>query len=319
MHSAATKSGPRFGSTELAAAAIYRALAIAVFSALLLIPARPAQSQTLKVNADYEISGAGYKKVNTSDGTGALPHEVKLPTDATSMTFAIVGGSKIKGHCTAPCISISSGWYSDADGVGTHLNTNISADESISGIQGPYLGFVTGVFESGPPTGDAPPTLDFNTIGTNFSSLSPLIQQLFFIGDGLTGDGSGGVQIFEVPSGAKSLYLGISDACGGTGLPSCYADNFGDFIVSYAISTASGSPEVNKFTPTSGKVGAKVRIWGYNLLIATAVTFNGTPAKFTVESTLIDAVVPPGATTGPIEVTTPNGLAQSEDVFTVKP
>jgi hypothetical protein len=158
-------------------------------------------------------------------------------------------------------------------------------------------GFVTGVFESGPPKGDAPPTLDFNSIGTNFSSLSPLLQQLFFVGDGLTGDGSGSVQVFDVPSGAKSLYLGIADACNYNGLPSCYFDNSGDFIVSYAISTESGSPLIKTFSPKSGRVGKSVSIWGENLLSATAVSFNGVPAKFAVESTLIDAFVPPGATT----------------------
>jgi len=142
---------------------------------------------------------------------------------------------------------------------------------------------------------------------------------LFFIGDGLTGDGTGTVQVFEVPSGAKSLYLGIPDACSYNGSPSCYGDNFGDFIVSYAISTESGSPEIKHFSPAGGRVGSSVSIWGYNLLSATGVSFNGTPAKFTVKSTLIDAVVPAGATTGPIEVTTPNGMAESEGTFTVKP
>lgn len=281
--------------------------------------ARPAQAQTLKVDANYEISGAGYKAVTTSDGTGALPKSIKFPAGSTSMTFAIDGGSIKKGRCTAPCISIDGGnTYNDADGVGIGYSANLQPDESISGIQSPTLGFVTGVFESGPPAGDAPATLNFDTIGTDFTSLSPELQQLFFIGDGLTGDGTGSVQVFYVPSGAKTLYPGITDACSGSGLPSCYGDNSGDFVVSYAISTESGKPTVKTFKPTKGKVGASVSIWGYNLVSATAVTFNGVPAKFTVESTLIDAVVPAGATSGVIEVTTPNGTAPSKKSFTVE-
>jgi hypothetical protein len=233
------------------------------------------------------------------------------------MTFAIVGGSKTKGRCSGPCITLNGGGnYNDADGIGSASGMNELADESISGIQAPNAGFVAGVFESSPPTGSAPATLDFDTIGTNFSSLSPVLQQLFFIGDGLTGDGTGDVQKFEVPSGATSLYLGIPDACGYNGSPSCYGDNFGDFIVSYAISTASGKPEIESFSPASGEAGSSVSIWGYNLLTANGVTFNGVTAKFTAESTLIHAVVPPGAATGPIEVTTPDGKAQSEGVFT---
>lgn len=169
--------------------------------------ASPWPAQTIKVNADSEASGAGYKKVTTADGTGPLPHKISLPTDATSMTFAIVNGTTTPGDCTASCITIDGGiHYSDADGVGNGYFANLQADDSISGIHAPTLGFVTGVFESGPPKGDAPPTLDFNTIGTDFPSLSIIVQQLLFIGDGLTGDGNGSVQTFYVPSGAKTLY-----------------------------------------------------------------------------------------------------------------
>ncbi|MGA7629557.1 MAG: hypothetical protein WCB11_02245 [Terriglobales bacterium] len=294
------------------------AFALTMLALLFAAAVRPAQARTLKVDANYETSGAGYKAVTTSDGTGALPHKIALPKGSTSMTFAIDGGSITKGRCTAPCITIDGhNTYNDADGVGNGYSANLLPDESISGIQSPTLGFVTGVFESGPPEGDARATLDFNSIGTDFSSLSPILQQLFFIGDGLTGDGTGSVQVFYVPSGAKTLYLGITDACGGNGLPSCYGDNFGDFIVSYAISTESGAPTLKTFSPAKGKVGASVHIWGYNLLNATAVSFNSVPAKFTVESTLIDAVVPTGATSGVIEVTTPNGTASSKTLFTV--
>jgi hypothetical protein len=296
------------------------AFALTMLALIFTSALRPVQAQTLKVDANYEISGAGYKAVTTSDGTGALPKSITLPAGSTSMTFAIYGGSITKGRCAAPCITLNGGGsYNDADGVGLQASANLQADESISGIQAPTLGFVTGVFESGAPKGDAPATLDFNTIGTDFTTLSPALQQLFFIGDGLTGDGTGSVQVFYVPSGAKKLYLGIPDTCDyGSGSPSCYGDNTGDFVVSYAISTESGAPTVKTFTPAKGKVGASVHIWGYNLLNATAVTFNGVPAKFTVESTLIDAVVPTGATSGLIEVTTPNGTAPSVKSFTVE-
>jgi hypothetical protein len=295
------------------------AFALTVPALLFAAVLHPAHAQTLKVDANYEISGAGYKSVTTSDGTGALPHKIALPKGSSSMTFAIDGGSITKGRCTAPCITITGGNnYNDADGVGVGVSANVQADESISGIEAPTLGFVTGVFESGPPEGDAPASLDFNTIGTDFPSLSPVLQQLFFIGDGLTGDGTGSVQVFYVPSGAKSLYVGITDACNGTGQPSCYGDNTGDFIVSYAISTTSGLPTLKTFSPAKGKLGASVNIWGYNLLNAAAVTFNGVSAKFTVESTRISAVVPAGATSGVIEASTPNGSASSVKSFTVE-
>ena len=311
-----SKGRPGSGPAKLARIAVRAALTLAALS---LAVVSPTWAQTKKVNANDEVSGGGYKKVTTNDGSGRLPAKVGLPADATTMVFAITGGSKTKGRCSGPCVSLNGGGsYNDADGIGAASGINVAPDQSISGIQGPQAGFVAGVFESGPPTGDAPATLNYNSIGTNFSSFSPLTQQLFFIGDGLTGDGTGDVQVFFVPAGSKTLYLGIADACGYNGTPSCYGDNSGDFVVSYAISTESGTPEIVHFTPTSGAVGKTVKIWGYNVLTATGVTFGGVKATFTVESTFISAVVPAGAETGPIEVTTPDGTAESKGDFTVK-
>jgi hypothetical protein len=41
-----------------------------------------------------------------------------------------------------------------------------------------------------------------------------LLDQLFFIGDGLTGTGTGMVQQFVVPSGATALYFAAADSLG---------------------------------------------------------------------------------------------------------
>ena len=65
-------------------------------------------------------------------------------------------------------------------------------------------------------------------------------------------------------------------------------------------------------------------VWGLEAnrssgtLQVTAVTFNNVTATFTVNSvTQITATVPPGATTGPIAVTTPSGTASSVTNLTV--
>lgn len=77
-------------------------------------------------------------------------------------------------------------------------------------------------------------------------------------------------------------------------------------------------PQISNFTPGSGPVGTAVSITGTNLAGATSVRFNGVNAGFTNNSsTLITAVVPPGAATGPIQVTTPNGVASSAGSFVV--
>jgi hypothetical protein len=79
-------------------------------------------------------------------------------------------------------------------------------------------------------------------------------------------------------------------------------------------------PTLSTFTPGSGPVGTKVSITGSQLSAATAVTFNGTPATFTIDSdTQLTATVPPGATTGSIAVTNPGGTTLSATSFTVNP
>jgi uncharacterized repeat protein (TIGR03803 family) len=70
--------------------------------------------------------------------------------------------------------------------------------------------------------------------------------------------------------------------------------------------------------PTSGNVGETVKLWG-NVAAASSVTFNGTAAAFEVDplSTSISAIVPAGATSGAIQVATPNGTLSSNVPFQV--
>ena len=75
-----------------------------------------------------------------------------------------------------------------------------------------------------------------------------------------------------------------------------------------------------KIQPSYGKVNTKVIILGNNLTGATSVIFNGTPATFTVVSdSYIKAVVPTGATTGLVEVSTPRGTVSSNVTFQILP
>ena len=67
--------------------------------------------------------------------------------------------------------------------------------------------------------------------------------------------------------------------------------------------TENPNPTITGFTPTGGDPQTSVTITGTNFINPTAVTFNGTPANFTLQSTTqIVALVPDGATTGPIGV-----------------
>ena len=79
-------------------------------------------------------------------------------------------------------------------------------------------------------------------------------------------------------------------------------------------------PSIKDFSPPNGPVGTTVTIDGMSLTQASGVTFGGVKAKtFTVNSdTQITAVVPTGAKTGTIGITTKGGKATSSQKFTVQ-
>ncbi len=98
--------------------------------------------------------------------------------------------------------------------------------------------FLTGVFTTAAGRGGtAPPRLDFSSTSTSvpggrgFSRLSPLANQLFYIGDGLTGQGTGSLQTFDVPDEATHLYLGVIDGSRFIHGPDFYDNNAGSFSV----------------------------------------------------------------------------------------
>jgi hypothetical protein len=80
------------------------------------------------------------------------------------------------------------------------------------------------------------------------------------------------------------------------------------------------SPTIAGFTPAAGAGGTVVTITGTNFTGATAVSFNGVAATFSVSSaTSIQATAPANVTTGPLSVTTPGGMATSSSNFAGAP
>ena len=86
-----------------------------------------------------------------------------------------------------------------------------------------------------------------------------------------------------------------------------------------ATTQAALPPTLTQFAPTTGPVGTRVTLTGTGFLGATDVLFNGVSAVEceVVSGASIEAVVPPGATSGPISVVTPAGTAVSTDPFTM--
>ena len=78
------------------------------------------------------------------------------------------------------------------------------------------------------------------------------------------------------------------------------------------------APSISGFSPSSGPAGTAVVLTGSGFTSSSSVSFNGTSASFTVNSsTQITATVPAGATSGTIGVVAPGGLATSASSFTV--
>jgi hypothetical protein len=137
------------------------------------------------------------------------------------LTFVVSGEVSYYGASASgnnPDGSFYGGTPADyGDGITAPSNVN-----RVDALMGLFLGPTS-------PTGStSPAAIDFSG-GLNFNSLSPLVGQMFFIGNGKTGDTNAGdfggtVQQFVVPTGATRLYLGTSDGFG-------WYNNSGQFLV----------------------------------------------------------------------------------------
>jgi Putative peptidoglycan binding domain/HlyD family secretion protein len=132
---------------------------------------------------------------------------------------------------------------------------------------------------------------------------------------------------------AMTISLGGTSPTASTAATTSYADSGitlvslvtrgagapGTIVADSAIlADTTPAPSLTSFTPASGPVGTSVTLTGVDLSGASAVAFNGRVAfPETVSDTQVMAVVPSGATTGPITVTTPGGMATSAGSFTV--
>ncbi len=201
-----------------------------------------AKSATVTVNATDAI----YNYAGNVVGSGStLPTVTPLaPGAGRTLTFSSVTGSVILNNG-------SGNNTSNADGFGAvafNDQPGITGTAGLSGIIAPNAGYLVGAFLSGTETSGqtAPATLNFDQIGTNFSSLSPLTDQVFFIGDGQVGTGTGIIQNFVVPNGATELVLGLVDALNYNGAPGAYGDNSGSFAATFNVvagsSTATPEP-----------------------------------------------------------------------------
>ncbi|CAA9222878.1 MAG: hypothetical protein AVDCRST_MAG56-538 [uncultured Cytophagales bacterium] len=123
--------------------------------------------------------------------------------------------------------------------------------------------------------------------------------------------------LFNVNTGDREMYA--VDLDGDKDLDVVSTDGFYQPVY-ISLNNVTNPPVVTGFVPAGRVVGSPMTIRGTDLWGATAVTFNGTPAAFTlVNGNEITATVPAGATTGPVRVTTGNGTATSPASFVIYP
>lgn len=87
----------------------------------------------------------------------------------------------------------------------------------------------------------------------------------------------------------------------------------------FAVQSAA-APTLTSFAPTSGLPSHTITLTGTGFTGTTEVTFNGVAAGIAASSdTSLSAIVPEGATTGPVRLTNTRGTVVSSTSFTVSP
>ena len=245
------------------------------------MPEARAQTVLVDSKSNIFLSGRSSGEVPAGthpNGPGNLPPYVTIaPGTGRVLRFSSVSGAVSYNNTDAPAPYLGqfngpdggAVWFADSNFPNNFLTPSglISPSEgspttfyvdmdSFGGISGMKLFestpsdrrvmFLAGVFldDNDPINATAPASLDFSStsLGRSFSSLAPELQQTFYIGDGLTGEGSGSVQNFWVPDGATRLFLGLVDGSDFVGGPDYYDNNVGSFSATFEVTTV---PEID--------------------------------------------------------------------------
>ena len=139
---------------------------------------------------------------------------------ANSPVLVAVSGGQVLSFSAAGTMSHDGGGcFAGPDGVGCFADVTPFGNGPANGIgtyTGPADGLIGVFLNNNTPGGlGGPASLDY-TQAANVSTLSysPALNQIFFIGDGLTGNGAGVMQQFMAPAGATRLFLATGDALG---------------------------------------------------------------------------------------------------------
>ncbi len=190
------------------------------------LAAAVAQASPITVSALTDIWLAGQPDGSTLTGnfaTDTAPANSPVEVDVSggeTLTFSASGSTSVDQVCFA---GPDGGCYPDESSFG------VGPVNGIGTYKGPSDALI-GVFLNGSvPSGPGGPASEDFTGANNFTSLSPLLNQIFFIGDGLTG--------------ATRLFLAVADSVGSS------ENNEGSLSVT--VSPLSAAPE-----PSTGAMAA---------------------------------------------------------------
>lgn len=148
------------------------------------------------------------------------------------LTFAATGTTD---HCDFGSCGFAPAEGDFSESIWSH---SPGAENGISDVVTPIDALI-GVFlgPTQPNLNPAPGALNFSTAASrDFASLAPLLQQVFYIGNGLRNDNLT-MQTFVVPTGATRLYLGVMDGYG-------WYNNAGNLSVTVDNVTATPEPSM---------------------------------------------------------------------------
>jgi len=156
------------------------------------------------------------------DNSGTPEDPKQRPLEINLSELGLVPGNTVRLEgTTGTAIWVDNGSHNNADGDASYLVANgvapagsapTGSNNGMSNTRAP-IGSVMAVFlsDNAPTTGSTPSNLDFGSSSArDYSSISPKLQHVFFVGDGLRTDGT--TQEIVIPDGATRVFVGMMDA-----------------------------------------------------------------------------------------------------------